>query len=310
MEATDVDPLRPACWDEFVGQARAKDELDVAITSSLERLKPLGHVLLAGPAGFGKTSLATIIAGRLSRQPDQFEAVSMAGMNAVGMSRLFRTNPMGVLLLDEIHAANKAMQDMLLTLLEDGYVMTPGGQKLLAPWLCVVGATTEKEKLTPALRQRFEHQPRFVDYTHDEMAVIVTNMATKIGVDVDEDMAATLGGAAGGIPRNARRLVRKLRDLRLARRPASPTDVLRHAGVDADGVTDEHLDYLAALDKAGGVAGLDTLRMLLTLHESDVRELERFLLQRGLIMYGAVGRELTTAGARKLRGNQPLRQAS
>lgn len=304
----DSELLRPAAWDEYIGQERVKMELDVAISAAKAQERPLGHVFLAAPAGSGKTSLASLIADRLE---DPFEALSMSGLTPKAFAAHFRYFPGGVVLLDEIHAATRTVQDMLNTLLEEGYVTSPGGYRIdVGPWLTIVAATTEPEKVASAVRQKFEHKPRFSPYSEDEMRRIVQRMAGLVNIELDDTMANALGQAAGGVPRNARHLVLKARDLQLRNNGCvTVEEVLTLAGVCSDGLSEDHIAYLAALDNQMGIAGMATLQMILGLHESDLRELERLLLERGLILYGNRGRELTKQGAQRVRPT-PVRRAA
>lgn len=301
-----VDPYRPTNWDEFIGQARVKMDLEVAIQGAIDRDAPLGHVMLAGKPGVGKTSLAQIVAARLG---EDFHKLSMANLKPAALAKFFRQDFIsGVVLMDEIHAAPTVTQEQLLTLLEEGYMTSPNGQTIQREWLTVIAATTVPEKVDSALRSRFDHEPRFVDYTPDEMSRIARQIAGKMGFDLADDLAEAFGAAAGDSPRNARRLVRKTQDLRShLGRPPTVDEVLDLAGVDREGVTIDHMAYLAALDSFGGVAGEKAMIMMLGVGSDRLREIELFLLTRRYIGYGDRGRELTSSGVRKLRGNLPTR---
>jgi Holliday junction resolvasome RuvABC ATP-dependent DNA helicase subunit len=192
---------------------------------------------------------------------------------------------------------------MLLPLLESGYVVDNRGRKTPNGWLTVVGATTEREKIIPPLLDRFLIKPRFQSYSTAEMGRIVLGMAAKAEIEMSRRTAEVLGMAAGGTPRNARQLVLGARDLAhtLGRLPR-PAEVLKLCGVSPDGLTDDHLAYLEALDMLGGLAGLKLLSTTLRVHPSTCMELERLLIERSFLKYGERGRELTPDGFRRLHG--------
>lgn len=299
------DVLRPREWAEFIGQASLKDQLDVAITAAIKdnppEGRPLEHVLLDGPPGFGKTSLASIIASRLG---DPFTAVKMP-IKPAALKSILRQWDGGVLFLDEIHNASKAMQEDLFTVLEGGYLSLPNGGKIRVDWLTVIAATTEPEKIIPPLYQRFDLVPEFEAYSPEEMATIVEGMCRRLGVKLADETYEALGRAAGGTPRICKKLVKAARNLGIAHdcRP-SAEEILKHARVDRDGLTAKHMAYLNCLDDLGGTAGLRLLSSTLRLHEVTLRELERTLFDQKLISPTERGREITSAGSRKVRGEQ------
>ncbi len=291
------DQLRARSWDEFIGQQALKERLDVHIKAAVQTGQPLGHIFLSGPPGFGKTTMAGIIASRVN---DPFEALTMP-IKPIAFATFMRQFKGGVLLLDEIHRASKGQQEDLLTLVESGYLCTPRGQKIEAPWLTVIGATTEPEKVIPPLYDRFQIRPAIVPYTDGEMAQITLGMVSLANMEMSVEVATALGRAAGGTPRNARQLVLTARDLgEITGKEPSAEDVLSLCRVEPDGLTSSHMDYLRCLEKMGGTAGLRTLSMMLRLADAVIRELERLLLELGFVTYSGQGRELTTLGHRRV----------
>ena len=302
MEATD--PLRPTEWSDFVGQEHAKRELDIAIRAALETKEALPHVLRHGRAGFGKTTMAAIIAHRLG---DPFYSLSMGRLRPQALFDFFRTFAGGVVLIDEIHRASDAQQQDLLTLMEDGYMTDSRGRRVTVSWLTVVAATTERDKVLRTVLDRFPIQPHFDGYSNDEMTLIVEGMARRVGVALGEGVAPVLGRAAGGTPRLAKKLVLAARNLTVVNgRPATAEEVLSLTRIEDGGLTADHRAYLEAIDSLGGTAGIATLRMLLSLHESVLREIEKLLVERQLISYTDRGRQLEGAGYRLLHG-EPAR---
>lgn len=295
-----MDTLRPTDWNEYVGQERLKQELDVRIESAIIDDRPLDHVLLCATPGAGKTSLAEMIAAKLE---EPIEIVTMP----IGIKVLTRlvSNFAGVLLLDELHRASARDQEVLLPLLEFGYVQDTSGRRTKAGWLTIVGATTERQDLIDPLVDRFPIKPEWDDYTDGEMAVIVQGMARKAGIVIDHDSALAFGRASTGTPRKARQFVLAYRDLANSQgRTPSIEDVLELCNTHSDGLTRQHVKYLETLNALGGAKGLSVLCSLLQRSTSEVTEIERLLLQKEYLTYGDRGRELTSAGVTRARGGR------
>lgn len=297
------DGLRPD-WDHFIGQEALKLRLNTHIEAANESGRALNHLLLAGPPGFGKTSLAQIIAARLHNEP--MVSLKMPIKPASFIEIMKRFEP-GILFLDEIHLLPKAHQDdLLLTLLdEEQYISLPNGRRLYIDWITVIAATTEPEKLTAPLLDRFPLRPAFAAYSDDELGLIVTGMAKKVGVRLRPEDAIALGKAAGGTPRNCRSFVFAARDLRsVTGKTPSAAQILSLCEVEPDGLTKPHMDYLRCLDRTGGKSGVDRLAKHLRLHPSVLLDLERLLVSLELITYGEKGREMLSAGYARLNGRR------
>lgn len=303
MASGNIDTLRPANLSEYIGQRSLIGRLTVHIDAALKEERPLGHVLLVGRPGFGKTALASLIAGLLK---EDLEVATMP-LSEGALTQIVRRHQ-GVLFLDEIHRASKKQMEMLLTLLEFGYVQNNRGAKTHNFWLTVIGATTEPQKLLPTVVQRFPIKaPKFADYTQEELEQIVSGMALKADVPLDAETCRVLGQAAGGAPRCARDFVLAAHDMwvdndRAEDRVPSAQEILDFCSVGEDGLNDAHIAYLKALDLLGGQAGLRIISTTVQMHESACMELERLLLQKRYMSYGDRGREITSAGYRRAFG--------
>lgn len=291
-----MDELRPQNLDEYVGQSKLKTRLKVHIDAALTRNEPFPHLLLAGPPGSGKTSLAMIVAEALG---DKFVSITMPIKDAVLQDHVEMN--VGILFMDEIHRAKKTQQESLLSLLEDGFLQTPQGWKVETDWLTIIGATTEPEKIIPPLWDRFTIKQPFEPYTKEEMTTIAKGMASKAEIDLSRKTLSKLSQAAAGVPRNLKQFIVAAQDILTVRGNIPHAhEILEFCRTEQDGLTADHINYLKALHKLGGRAGLDALGMMLRLHKTVVMDLERLLLTHDFIRYGGRGRELTAQGKARI----------
>lgn len=286
-----IDDMRPASWDEYIGQEALKRRLSIHIRAAKDANRPLEHLLLIAPPGSGKTTLAVIIATELE---DPLETMTMPVKTDV-LANIIKQHH-GILLLDELHRSTPRQQEDLLPLLEFGYIQNSRGKKIFADFLTIVGATTEPQKVIAPLYDRFAIKPDYDEYTPDEMTAILSGMAVKSHVELLPEEATTLALATGGSPRVARQLVLAARDLYVTDPMATPEDVLALVRIEPDGLTEQHLKYLRTLRTLGGLAGLRPICNHMRLNDAIVNELERLLVKNNLIEFSGQGRELTDVG--------------
>lgn len=290
--------LRPASLDEFCGQPKLRERLKVKIEAAKLEMRPLEHILLDAPPGSGKTSLAYLIAQEMEDEIESF-IMPVPDRTLTGTVQSFS----GVLFLDEIHRASNSQQEVLLPLLESGY-MERNGQRIENDWLTVVCATTEPKDVIPPLHDRFGFVPMFEPYSPEDLAQIVKGMAQKAGLDLGAETVMALGHAAGGVPRHALRLIHAARDLWAIKGTEPDVDeILDLSGCFKDGLTEQHVAYLTALDGLGGTAGVNLLASALRMHPRVCENLEQRLREKKLIVYTPKGRTLTAHGMRRIRSN-------
>ncbi|MFL5295183.1 MAG: Holliday junction branch migration DNA helicase RuvB [Phenylobacterium sp.] len=296
--------LRPQTLAEFVGQQQAKANLSVFIDGARARGESLDHVLLFGPPGLGKTTLAQIIARELGVN---FRATSGPVLAKAGDLAAILTNlePNDVLFIDEIHRLAANVEEILYPAMEDHVLDLvigegPSARSIridLAPFT-LVAATTRAGLLATPLRDRFGIPLRLEFYTHDELRTVLTQAAGKMGLSLAPEGAAEIAARARGTPRVAGRLLRRVRDFATA----DGADVIDRqvaasalARLDVDEMGLDALDrrYLRALieNYAGGPAGVETLAYAIAEARDAVEDvIEPFLLQQGFIQRTPRGR--------------------
>jgi len=299
--------LRPRRLQDFVGQEALKEQLTVSIAAAASRGEALDHVLLAGPPGLGKTSLAQIVAAELGVPFVQTAGPALERKGDIA-SYLTALEPRSVFFVDEIHRLPRALEETFYPAMEDGCLPITVGQgagarivTLDLPAFTLIGATTRTGLLTTPLRDRFGIQHRLAHYGPEDLARIVRRSARLLGVEIEDGGAVAIAQRSRGTPRVANRLLKRVRDYAEVRHGGVVTGLIAAAALDLLEVDEQGLDRLdreilsAICEKfAGGPVGLSTLAVAVGEEQDTIEDVyEPYLLQRGLIERTARGRAAT-----------------
>jgi Holliday junction DNA helicase RuvB len=301
--------LRPRSLADFVGQERVKEQLEIALTAAKARGEALDHLLLAGPPGLGKTSLAQIVRNELGVGIRQIAGPGLERKDIAAI--LTSLEPRDVLFIDEIHRISRAAEEILYPALEDFRLDIVMGQGPAArtltldlPQFTLVGATTRTGLLTTPLRDRFGLTFRLDLYAADELAQIVRRSARILDVELAEDAAELVAGRSRGTPRIANRILRRVRDVAEVRHEGIVTteiaeEALALLEVDAVGLERFDRELLRCVVErfGGGPVGLSTLAVALGEESETIEDVyEPFLLQLGFLQRTPRGRIVTDLG--------------
>ena len=296
--------LRPKTFDEYIGQTRVVDQVKLYVDAARGRGEALDHLLISGPPGLGKTTLAQVIAGafQVDIKITSGTLLERKGDLAGLLTNLKRGD---IFFIDEIHRMNRAVEEFLYPAMED-FVMDflqeegPGSRsvRLPLPPMTVIGATTRPGMLSSPLRDRFGIDVHLNFYTPDELSEIVTRSAARLGIPVEADGALEIAKRSRGTPRIANRLLRRVRDFAEVRhqgavRQAIADEALNWLEVDAAGLDwrDRHLIEQIIEKYDGGPAGLGAMAAASSLEQDTITDvIEPFLVQEGYLLRTPRGR--------------------
>jgi Holliday junction DNA helicase RuvB len=296
--------LRPRWLTEFVGQANIKEQLGLLIEGARGRGEAADHVLLYGPPGLGKTTLATIIARELGVNVKYASgpAIERAGDLAAILTSLEERD---VLFIDEIHRLNRAVEEILYPAMEDFKLDVVIGKgpsarsiRLDLPRFTLIAATTRPGKITLPLRERFGFSPRLDYYSSEDLARVVARSAGILEVEIDADGAAEIAGRSRGTPRIANRLLRRVRDWAQVRGDGRVSQASAHAALVLFEVDELGLDKLdlailriIIAKFQGGPVGLSTLAAAVGEEQDTIEDVyEPYLMQIGFLKRTPRGR--------------------
>ena len=301
--------LRPRSLADFVGQERVKEQLEIALAAAKARGEALDHLLLAGPPGLGKTSLAQIVRNELGVGIRQIAGPGLERKDIAAI--LTSLEPRDVLFIDEIHRISRAAEEILYPALEDFRLDIVMGQGPAArtltldlPPFTLVGATTRTGLLTTPLRDRFGLTFRLDLYAAEELAQIVRRSASILDVELAEDAGELIAGRSRGTPRIANRILRRVRDVAQVRHEGVVTteiaeEALALLEVDAVGLERFDRELLRCVVErfGGGPVGLSTLAVALGEEAETIEDVyEPFMLQLGFLQRTPRGRIVTALG--------------
>lgn len=300
--------LRPRCLKDYVGQNLLKEKLLVAIQAAKERKDPVPHILLIGPPGLGKTTLANIIGKEYESSVASIMGPSVKSVADI-LELLKKLDHGGILFIDEVHSLDRKVEETLYSAMEDNQISVKIADnqlvKIKVNPFCLIGATTLPGKMTAPLRDRFDMQYTMQFYEDEELATIIAANAAKLGMKISDTESITdLAKRSRGTPRIANRLLKRVRDYAQVKNNNVVNkhvvrDSMNLEGIDENGLNSGDVKYLKTVFETfkGGPVGLDSISAAIQEDKNNVALfIEPFLMRKNLIIKDKRGRSISDQG--------------